>query len=322
MGVRRSLIAPLALLALAATACGGNSDTGSSSSEGSKEQTAVRIAGNTNAAALPVWVGIDKGYFKECGVDAKYTVIQNITTLPATLGKSFDLALTVPPLLISAAAQGLPVVEVAGATLNTRENPQTFLVAKEGSGINTVADLRGKKLGVQTITGSTHLGTKLWLKRAGVPYDSLQIVQVDGPAMADQLRSGRVDAMETLAPFSTSVLKYGKSIVDPQAAVAPTISGIFWAADKNWASSQREAISCFQQGLQKAGDFIRSNMDEAKQVLKKQTKLPDDIVRDTDLPTYTAEVRPDDLKLWQDAMKEVGGFKGDVDINSIVLASS
>ncbi|WP_161557899.1 ABC transporter substrate-binding protein [Micromonospora sicca] len=280
----------------------------------------MRIAGNTNAAALPVWVGIERGYFKDCGVDAKYTLVQNITTLPAALGKSFDMALTVPPLLISAAAQGLPVVEAAGATLNSRENPQTFLVAKEGSGINTVADLHGKKLGVQTITGSTHLGTKLWLKRAGVPYDSVQIVQVDGPAMADQLRSGRVDAMETLAPFSTSVLKYGKSIADPQAAVAPTVSGIFWAADKNWASSQSKAISCFQQGLKKAADFIGSNTDEAKQVLKQQTKLPDDIVKDTDLPTYTAEVRPDDLKLWEDAMKEVGGFKGDVDVKNLVLA--
>ncbi|MBQ0905014.1 ABC transporter substrate-binding protein [Micromonospora sp. U21] len=280
----------------------------------------MRIAGNTNAAALPVWLGIQRGYFKDCGIDAKYTVVQNITTLPAALGRSFDLALTVPPVLISAASQGLPVVEVAGATLNSRENPQTFLVAKEGSGINTVADLRGKKLGVQTITGSTHLGTKLWLKRAGVPYDSVQIVQVDGPAMADQLRSGRVDAMETLAPFSTSVLKHGKSIVDPQAAVASTVSGIFWAADEKWASSQSKAISCFQQGLKKSADFIGSNTDEAKQVLKQQTKLPDDIVNGTDLPTYTAEVRPDDLKLWEDAMKEVGGFKGDVDVKNLVLA--
>jgi NitT/TauT family transport system substrate-binding protein len=315
MRLRNGLIASLVLVALGATGC-GSSATGSSDASG---RATMRIGGNTNAAALPVWVGIDRGYFEECGVDAKYTVIQNITTLPATLGKSFDVALTVPPLLISAAAQGLDIVEVAGATLNTRENPQTFLVAREDSGITEVADLRGKTLGVQTITGSTHLGTKLWLQRAGVPYDSIRIVQVDGPAMADQLRSGRVDAMETLAPFSTNVLKHGKSIVDPQAAIAPTVSGIFWAADKSWATSENEALTCFQQGLKKAADFIAGNEDEAKQVLQKQTRLPADVVKETDLPTYTADVRPDDLKLWEDAMKTVGGFTGDVDPSTLVL---
>lgn len=317
MRVRKSLIPSLVLVALAATACGSGSAT-TSDSKGTTTTT-VRIAGNTNAAALPVWVGIDKGYFKDCGVDAKYTVIQNITTLPAALGKSFDVALTVPPLLMSAAAQGLPVVEVAGATLNTRENPQTFLVARTGSGIKTVADLRGKTLGVQTITGSTHLGTKLWLERAGVPYKSVHIVQVDGPAMADQLKAGRVDAMETLAPFSTSVLKYGTSIVDPQASIAPTIAGIFWASNKAWAGKNDMALNCFRTGLKKAGDFIRANEPAAKTILQKQTQLPQSIVDATALPTYTADVRPDDLKLWLDAMKKVGNFKGNVDPSTLVM---
>jgi NitT/TauT family transport system substrate-binding protein len=318
MRVRKGLISSLVLVALSATACGTGSGQ-TSSDAGPTNTTSVRIAGNTNAAALPVWVGIDRGYFKDCGVDAKYTVIQNITTLPAALGKSFDVALTVPPLLVSAAAQGLPVVEVAGATLNTRDNPQTFLVAREGSGIKTVADLRGKTLGVQTITGSTHLGTKLWLERAGVPYDSVHVVQVDGPAMADQLKAGRVDAMETLAPFSTSVLKFGTSIVDPQAAIAPTVSGIFWASDKTWAQGNSKALACFRDGLEKAADFIGSHQADAKKVLQKQTQLPQEIVDDTNLPTYTADVRVDDLKLWEDAMKKVGGFPGDVDSSTLVL---
>jgi ABC-type nitrate/sulfonate/bicarbonate transport system substrate-binding protein len=317
MRVRKGLISSLVLVAFAATACGSGS--ANSSSGTGTTTTTVRIAGNTNAAALPVWVGIDKGYFKDCGVDAKYTVIQNITTLPAALGNSFDVALTVPPLLVSAAAQGLPVVEVAGATLNTRENPQTFLVARTGSGIKTVADLRGKTLGVQTITGSTHLGTKLWLARAGVPYKSVHVVQVDGPAMADQLKAGRVDAMETLAPFSTSVLKYGTSIVDPQAAIAETISGIFWASNKTWAGKNDKALTCFRTGLTKAADFIGKNQAAAKTVLQKQTKIPQAIVDSTALPTYTADVRANDLQLWIDAMKQVGGFKGNVTPSALVL---
>jgi NitT/TauT family transport system substrate-binding protein len=303
----------LCVLSLAAAGCGGGG------SEGASDSSTIRIAGNTNAAALPVWVAQDKGYFKDCGSDVDYTVVQNITTLPAALGKSFDVALSVPPLLISAASQGVPIAEVAGATLNTPENPQTFLVAPTGSDIDSVEDLAGKTLGVQTITGSTHLGTMLALKRAGVPLDSVKVVEVDGPAQADQLKAGRVDAVETLAPFSTSVLKLGTSIIDPQSAIAPTISGIFWTASPDWAKEHSDQLDCFREGLQKAADYIGSNEADAKTALEEHADLPADVVEQTQLPTYTTEVRPEDLDKWLAAMKEVGGFTGDVDSASLVM---
>lgn len=312
--MRRSILIAT-LVAAASTmlaACGSTGGGGDSAT------TTIRIAGNSNAAALPVWVGQAHGFFKDCGVDAKYTLIENITTLPAALGKSFDVALSVPPLLISAASQGIPIQEVAGATLNTRENPQTYLVVPNGSDIKTVKDLEGKTLGVQTITGSTHLGTLMWLKKEGVPADSVKVVQVDGPAQADQLKSGRIDAVETLAPFATTILKLGHSIVDPQAAIAPEVSGIFWTASPKWVQANQKALTCFREGLDKAAAFIKSNEQDAKAVLKKQSGLPDDIVAETVLPTYTSTVRPGDLQLWLNAMKEVGGFKGTVDVSSLV----
>jgi NitT/TauT family transport system substrate-binding protein len=305
-----ALVAPLLLAGCGSS--GGGADDGA---------TTVRVAGNTNAAVLPVWVAQEHGFFDDCGINVEYTTVENITTLPAALGKSFDIALSVPPILITAASQGIGIEEVAGATLNTRENPQTFLVAPTGSGINSLKDLEGKTLGVQTITGSTHLGTKLWLKREGIPYDSIKIVQVDGPAMADQLKAGRIDAVETLAPFSTNVLKLGKSIVDPQASIAPEISGIFWTASPDWVKSNGDALDCFHDGLTKAAEFIGDNEDEAKQVLEDKAGLPHDVVVETVLPTYHPDVRPDDLKLWLDAMKEVGGFTGDVDVSSLVVSN-
>lgn len=308
--------ATLVMTAAALAACGSSDD--SNASGGGDDLTHVRIAGNSNAAVLPVWVAQDQGFFKDCGVDAEYTLIENITTLPAALGKSFDLALSVPPLLITAADQGILIEEVAGATLDEPTNPQTFLVVPKGSDIKSIEDMEGKTLGVQTVTGSTHLGTKLWLKQAGVPVDSVKAVQVDGPAQADQLKSGRIDAVETLAPFSTELLKTGTSIGDPQAAIAPTISGIFWTATPKWAKDNPEALDCFREGIAKGADYIAKNEDKARQVLQEQTKMSAELVAGTVLPTYIADVRADDLALWEDAMKEVGGFKGDVDPASIV----
>jgi NitT/TauT family transport system substrate-binding protein len=310
--MRRPILAASLVATLLLSGCG-------SSDDGEGGGATLRIAGNSNAAALPVWVGIEHGFFEDCGVDAKYTVIENITTLPAALGKSFDVGLSVPPLLITAADEGIPIQEVAGATLNTRENPQTFLVVPEGSDIESVEDLEGKTLGVQTLTGSTHLGTKMWLEKAGVPYDSINVVQVDGPAQADQLEAGRIDAVETLAPFSTTILKMGHSIVDPQAAIAPEVSGIFWTASPDWVEGNDENLACFREGLDKAREFIEGNDEEAKKVLEEQTGLPEDVVADTVLPTYTSEVRPADLEKWLNAMEEVGGFTGDVDVASLVV---
>ena len=304
-----------ALLALTAAGCaagpGGASDDG--------DPRTLRIAHNSNAAALPVQVAIAEGIFAKHDLEVEFTKVENIGTLPGTLGRSFDVALSVPTTVIAAAQQGIPVTQVSGATIDVEDNPTGFLIGSKSAGVTDVKQLAGKTLGVLTETGTTHTATKAWLKQEGVDPAGVKIVQVDGPAQADQLAAGRVDAVETVMPFATNVLADPNAVNlgDPYLKLAPELSAILWIAKQDFAAQNADVLKDFRAALDDAQDLIANNDEKARAVLKDYTGLPDAAIKAAKLPTYTTEIRPQDLKTWLRAMKDADGFAGDVDLDAL-----
>ncbi|GAB3456866.1 ABC transporter substrate-binding protein [Actinophytocola sediminis] len=321
MAITTRLLAAAAagLIALTATACGGQ---GTAEDDG--DPRTLRIAHNSNAAALPVQVAMAEGIFEKHDLDVEFTKVENIGTLPGTLGRSFDIALSVPTTVISAAQQGIPVTQVSGATIDVEDNPTGFVIGSKKSGITDIKQLAGRTLGVLTETGTTHVATKAWLKQEGVDPASVKIVQVDGPAQADQLAAGRVDAVETVMPFATSVLADPNAVNlgDPYLKLAPELSAILWISRQDWASQNAEVIADFRAALDEAAEFVAGDDARARAVLKDYTGLPDAAIKAAVLPTYTTEVRAEDLEIWLDAMREADGFTGDVDLDALVAAQS
>ncbi|MCE7010887.1 ABC transporter substrate-binding protein [Kibdelosporangium philippinense] len=316
VSTRLTLIAGV-VATIALASCGAGGGTGAS---GGGDPRTLRIAHNSNAAALPVRVAEAKGIFAKHNLKVQLTKVENLGTLPGAVGKSFDVALSVPTTLITAAQQGIPVAQVAGATVDIEQNPTAFLIGSRKAGVSKPKDLEGKTLGVLVETGTTHVATKAWLKHEGVDLSAVKIVQVDGPAQADQLSSGRIDAVETVMPFATNILRNpdAADLGDPYLKLAPELSAILWIAQRDFASKQPEVIKDFRAALDEAQTFIAQNDKEARQVLKDYTGLPDAVIAGTKLPTYTSEVRSEDLQVWLDTMREVDNFKTDMDLKTLV----
>lgn len=310
------LATSLAVLGLVGCGSGGE---GGSGADG--DGTKVRIAHNTNAANLPARVAHEQGFFEEEGLNVDFKVVENISTLPPALGKSFEIVQTAPTNMITASSEGIPMVAVSGATVDTEASPTAAVIASKKSGVTDIKGLKGKTLGVLNETGTLHTAFKAWLKDAGVPLDSVNTVQVDGPAMADQLRAGRVDAVETIAPFHTTILENEDTVDlgDPYLQMAPEIGAILWGSQRDWAEKNPEAVESFRKAIAKAIKYIDENEDEAKKVLQDYTGLSDEIIADTKLPTYTAELRPQDLEVWLEAMRKLD-FKGEVELSDLVPA--
>jgi ABC-type nitrate/sulfonate/bicarbonate transport system substrate-binding protein len=265
-----------------------------------------------------------EGIFKKHNLKVEFTKVENIGTLPGTLGRSFDIALSVPTTVIAAAQQGIPVTQVSGATIDVEANPTGFLIGSKKSGVTNVKQLAGKTLGVLTETGTTHTATKAWLKKEGVDPASVKIVQVDGPAQADQLKAGRIDAVETVMPFATNVLQDPDAVNlgDPYLHLSAELSAILWIARQDFASQNSAVLKDFRAALDDAQKFIAANDSKARDVLKRYTGLPDAAIKSAKLPTYTTEIRPQDMKTWLQAMKDADGFSGDVDLDALVAAQS
>ncbi len=284
------------------------------------DHTTVRAAYIPVVTWLPAWVAKDKGLFEKHGLDVSLTATQNISVLPGTLGRQFDVVPATPPDLIKAVAGGLDVVAVAGEAIETRDNPSTHVIVRADSPIHTVQDLKGKVVATPTLGAIIHVSLLHSLKKIGIDPASIRAVEVPFPNMADQLKAGNVDAVEALEPFAGQLLAAGnRSIGDPLLSVGEEVLYPFWIAQSKWAEIHRKEIEAWVASLQEAKEFIDAHPGEARAIMAKYTRLPAPVVEKIPFPTYRFSLKLQDFRVWVSVLKDLGQISRDIDENRLVV---
>lgn len=327
---RASALLTLLTLALVLAACGGNGGSAGGGNEqtqasppAAQEQgpTSLRIAFVPATTSLPLHVAQEQGFFEDNDLDVTLTAAANISDIPATLGRQFDLAIGTATDLIRAGAAGLDVVQVSGNTVSTKDNPFVRVVAPADSGIKSFGDLAGKTVGSPTLSGVIHVGTLHAAKQQGADPATIKGVQAPPPSLPDQLNAGKVDAIEALEPFATSLVKAGNvSLGDPFSQIADPLATNFFIAQGEWARANTDAVARFVQSLEQAVEFIEQSPKEARTVLQGFTMLPPPVAQSVPLPTYDVEIRQEDLDRWVEVLRDVEGFDDEVDTSELVLS--
>ena len=149
-----------------------------------------------SASFANFWVGKELGFHAEEGIDLEVIAVaggaegvQYVATRQAHA--SFGM---IDPMLLSAAkGQDLGVVVYYNAT----RAMVMQLAVKPGSGIQSISQLKGKKIGPASLASTGLTYAKSVLKDAGIdPEKDIQVLPVgSGVAAADALYRGRVDAL-------------------------------------------------------------------------------------------------------------------------------
>ena len=269
---------------------------------------------------LPSWVAKEKGFFAKNGLDVTLTVTQNLSLLPGTLGRQFEIAASTPTDLLKAVGGGLDVVAVAAEAYETTKNPTTHIITSKESGITSVKDLAGKLIATPTIGAVIHIATLYWLKKNGVDHTSIRAVEVPFPNMADQLKAKRVDAIESLEPFAGAQLKAGNiSLGLPVLAPGDDVLFTFWIAQGAWARANPAVIKAWIAGLEEGKAFIEKDPVEARKIVAQYTKLPEAVVQAVPFPEYRFKMKADDLQLWANVLRDVGQLVKPIDKDKLVV---
>ncbi|HEX2046491.1 MAG TPA: ABC transporter substrate-binding protein [Acidimicrobiales bacterium] len=322
---RRAAVAAVVALGLTGAACGGT-DSSSQGQQGTTETpagpTALRVSYVPATTVLPLHIAKAQGFFTQNNLDVTLTEAANISDIPATLGRQFDLALGTATDLIRAGAAGVDVVQVAGNTNSTKSNPFVKLIVRPDSGITDVTQLRGKTVGTPTLSGVIHAAVKYEAKQKGVDPFTIGGVEAPTPNLPDQLRAGRIDAVEALEPIASQLIRAGNvAISQPFDAIGDPLATNFWLAQGSWANKNRDAVTRFVDALKQGQAFIDQNPTEARRILQEYTKLPEAVASSVPLPTYNFDIRSGDLDAWVKVLKDIGEFNGQVDTRKLVLSS-
>ncbi len=146
-------------------------------------------------------VAIQKGFFKEAGVDVQFTWFDYGPSIDAfAAGKVDAVTVVVGDALVSGAG-GKPS---AGIVLEDYSNGNDMIVGK--AGVSSIKDLKGKKVAVEYGLVEHELLMK-GLELNGMGPDDVNIVKISTNDAPQTLASGAVDAVGAWYPISGQALK-------------------------------------------------------------------------------------------------------------------
>jgi taurine transport system substrate-binding protein len=133
------------------------------------------------------------------------------------------------------------------------------LVAREGSNINTIADLKGKKIGTPFVSTS-HFQLLYAMQQAGIKPNEAQVLNMRPPEIAAAWGRGDIDATFIWDPVLSTVKKNGKVLMtsgDICKKGACTFDGLI--VTKKFAKENPEFMVALVKSLAKADADYRAN---------------------------------------------------------------
>jgi NitT/TauT family transport system substrate-binding protein len=219
--------------------------------------------------ALPMTLGIQKGFFASHGIEIKTQTLQSGNDIVLALANhNGDVGyLGYVPMMI-ARTTGIQLTLVAASEVegtNPSDNWQDILV-KNSSSIRSPADLAGKTIAANALKGVGEVVIKAALQKAGVDPNSIKLVAIPFPSMRTALNSGQVDAIWVPEPFlSQGVNIDGDRIV---MAPGPTLGNYFpnggYAALNDWMKSNPTTAKNFRLAMNESLAYAQTHPDEIR----------------------------------------------------------
>lgn len=286
------------------------------------QQNKVVVATGFANDFLATWVAQEKGFTEQRGshFDIQLSQAVGADLIASLVANNAQIAQTTATTFALANENGLDLVIVAGAGIQTEVNPRQVLV-RPAADINSPKDFIGKKIGSPGLNGALHIMFKKWLKVEGVDPASVQYVETPLPRMADLLTQAQVDGVLPVEPFRTRILQAKLAV--PAGDYITSVNKVtllsFYVAMRQWADANLDAIAGFRDLLRLGQDFIAAQPDEARAIEAKYLKLPPEVVGLLPFTATDIAVPPARLQYWLDICKEFGVTKDDPDAAKFIV---
>jgi len=283
----RKVVLVMLGLGLVLSACG---NSGSGNDAGPLVHVKVPLGYIPNIQFAPLYVALEKGYFKDAGIDIEFDYSFETDAVALVGANQLQFAVVSGEQVLLARAQGLPVVYAAA----WYQQYPVAVVSKTEQGIVTPADLKGKRIGLPGLFGANYIGLDALLFSAGlseadVTLDSIGFNQIEALA-TDQEQAVSVYAANEPIQLRAQGYELNEILVADHVQLAS--NGLI-TNEKTIAENPdlvRRMVSVIVKGLKDT----MANPDEAYKLSKKH--IPD--LTDADQPVQM-QVLTRTIELWK-----------------------
>ena len=265
--------------------------------------------------SVSAYVAQEDGIFARHGLHVRMSPVnQGSSAVAAIVSGSLQVSTSLPTNFIQAAAGGLDIEVIANSHIYPTPN-QVGVLVPMAAATQSLADLAGKRIGVNGLQGIQHMLLLKALMDAHVDPRRMVFVEVGFPQMPDVLKSGAVDGVTISEPYYQRVVQagIGRPIADLQGGIPAGTLGTVYIATRDWADAHPATLRAFRESLVEAVAAVRRDPERARNIVGRQLKLSPDVTALLHIPNVATSARPAQIVFWIDLLRETGFLTAPVD---------
>ena len=238
------------------------------------ELPVVRIAhGAFSEKIAALWVGTEQGLFRKHGVNVEVINIRSgPQTMAALVSGDIQIAYTIPGSVVSAVTSGLDVAFFAGI-VNRADGD--FIAHPS---VKSAEDLKGKRIGVQSIGGGVWSMAMLAIEHLGLETqrDKMTVMIIgDSPVLAQSLEQGGIEATYLNYTHSRALKEKGFPVLLDLGKAPIPYQGLAAATRRSYLKQNPQSIDSLMRGFADTVNFIHkpANKEAVTKSLAKNLRL-------------------------------------------------
>jgi NitT/TauT family transport system substrate-binding protein len=218
-----------------------------------------------------LFIADERDYFAQNGLNVTlYNYTSTVASVKGLENKETDITI-VPEYSVVTEAFNRENITVIG---NIDKYQSVFLIARRDTGIEHVADLKGKTIGVSPGTiGEFYLSRFLNLQ--GMRIEDVHLAYIPAITYVDAIANGSVDAVVVVYKYlDQSRERLGSNLV-----VWPIQNSqkgfVVLVVRQDWEASHSETIQSFLKSIIQAEEYVLSHPAEARTIMQKRMEYSD-----------------------------------------------
>ncbi|MDR1977788.1 MAG: aliphatic sulfonate ABC transporter substrate-binding protein [Synergistaceae bacterium] len=291
-----------------------------------KKYDGLTIRWATQPSQTQAAIAEELGYFKEefeaDGVTVELRVFASgPPIIEAFAAGELDFGQVGNQPAIQAIANGIDIRIIAAYM--TSDGSSSALVASDKSGINSLSDVRGKKVAYTVGTVAHQLLLK-FLDSEKLTEDDLQLINLRLGDIPAALESDSIDAAVIWEPYLTGILEKGGARLVRDGTGFPNSSSII-IGRKSFLEEHPELTVRLLKVLDRSEKWSREHVEESVKLLSKRTGVAESAYRSSfkaiDFSLYLDEKRIDALADTEAFLFGQGTIRKDFDLREFIDAS-
>ncbi len=291
----------------------------------------LNIAYMPNYASLwSVVTGVNMGYFEEEGLNVHLVEFADGPTIIAAMESgSIDMG------YIGPGAHKLCIQGRAKIFMLSQIGNADHVLARHSRGIESYADLKGKKIGYASGTSSEMI-LQYALEEAGLTFDDIEAYEMEVSSLVSSMVSGSIDAAAAWSPNTGTIIATDPddiySLCSNVTFANRSVSPASWIVLSGYAEEHADIVLRFARALYKAMDYGSQpeNFDQVAQWVANQCGVDLEIAiaqeGDADWPSSDVIVAGAQdgtiegyYKVQQDAFIASGAVESEVPVSDYVM---